>query len=573
MKKENQQRSAVPLAKSFRGKVDLLVLLAIVVSVVLILVATVPAAQSRLQGTVKNYMLDMAKAYGASLDEEITYNGEDKILNAETLGDVVGSAKVTGIESSYAYVVTKDGTMMYHPTEEKIGKPVENEVVKGLVAQIQDGKVPAAAVTDYLFNGEIKYASYYVSKIDGTPFILVISADENEVVAPVKSILTRAILFGLLIAIAIMVIEALLIRKSLRPVVMLEEIINRMSQLDVRQNETLDRLAKRSDEFGVMSKAIQGLQQQLGQTVQTIKGQSEKLFSSSDTMMKSATNMSETSSQVDQAVSDIAQGATSQADSTQKATDTVVRIGEMIEAATAAVAQLDTVSKQMTEAQNTASGILNDLDEINKQTTDAVDEIARQTDQTNESAAKIQEVTSLISSIAEETNLLSLNASIEAARAGEAGRGFAVVAEEIGKLAEQSNQSAKQIEDIIAQLVADSSRSVKTMETVREITSRQSQDIGKTNEAFGKITEGIAASNECVSNISNQMRDMDLARAEVVDTVENLSAIAEENAASTQESSASVTQINEIAGDIRESSGNLRDIAEVLRNNMNEFKN
>ena len=573
MKKENQQRSAVPLAKSFRGKVDLLVLLAIVVSVVLILVATVPAAQSRLQGTVKNYMLDMAKAYGASLDAEITYNGEDKTLNAETLGDMVGSAKVTGIESSYAYVVTNDGTMMYHPTEEKIGKPVENEVVKGLVAQIQDGKVPAAAVTDYLFNGQIKYASYYVSKIDGTPFILVISADENEVVAPVKSILTRAILFGLLIAIVIMVIEALLIRKSLRPVVMLDEIINRMSQLDVRQNETLDRLAKRSDEFGVMSKAIQGLQQQLDQTVVMIKGQSEKLFSSSDTMMKSATNMSETTSQVDQAVSDIAQGATSQADSTQKATDTVVRIGEMIEAATAAVAQLDTVSKQMTEAQNTASGILNDLDEINKQTTDAVDEIARQTDQTNESAAKIQEVTSLISSIAEETNLLSLNASIEAARAGEAGRGFAVVAEEIGKLAEQSNQSAKQIEDIIAQLVADSSRSVKTMETVREITSRQSQDIGKTNEAFGKITEGIAASNECVSNISNQMRDMDLARAEVVDTVESLSAIAEENAASTQESSASVTQINEIAGDIRESSGNLRDIAEVLRNNMNEFKN
>ena len=573
MKKENQQRSAVPLAKSFRGKVDLLVLLAIVVSVVLILAATVPAAQSRLQGTVKNYMLDMAKAYGASLDEEITYNGEDKILNAETLGDMVGSAKVTGIESSYAYVVTKDGTMMYHPTEEKIGKPVENEVVKGLVAQIQDGKVPAAAVTDYLFNGEIKYASYYVSKTDGTPFILVISADENEVVAPVKSIITRAILFGLLITIAIMVIEALLIRKSLRPVVMLEEIINRMSQLDVRQNETLDRLAKRSDEFGVMSKAIQGLQQQLDHTVVTIKGQSEKIFSSSDTMMKSATNMSETTSQVDQAVSDIAQGATSQADSTQKATDTVVRIGEMIEAATAAVAQLDTVSKQMTEAQNTASGILNDLDEINKQTTDAVDEIARQTDQTNESAAKIQEVTSLISSIAEETNLLSLNASIEAARAGEAGRGFAVVAEEIGKLAEQSNQSAKQIEDIIAQLVADSSRSVRTMETVREITSRQSEDIGKTNEAFGKITEGIAASNECVSNISNQMRDMDLARAEVVDTVESLSAIAEENAASTQESSASVTQINEIAGDIRESSGNLRDIAEVLRNNMNEFKN
>lgn len=573
MKKAKQTENKVPFLKSMKGRVTILFFISILVTVTLILVASIPSAKTSLKNTTRNYMLDMATTNGELVDTAIEAYGESYVLREDYLNDMMKDVGVKGVKSSYAYLVSDDGTMLWHPTADKIGKPVENAVVSGLVKQLEDGKKPKSSVTSYDFKGVQKYASYYVSYKAKEPFIYVISADETEVLAPIQSMTVRAIICGVVIGALMFIFASIIMTKSLAPMEDINSLIRRMSNLDMTNDKKIDALAKRTDEFGQMARGAQTLQQRLSTTVNEIKNQSEKLFTSSDTMLKNAASMAETSGQVDQAVSDIAQGATSQADSTQKTTDNIVRIGEMIENTSHSVDDLNKVSATMLEAQNTASGILNDLDDINRQTTEAVEQIALQTKKTNESTVEIQKVTALISSIAEETNLLSLNASIEAARAGEAGKGFAVVAEEIGKLAEQSNQSTKQIEDIIAKLVQDSAESMKTMENVREITGRQSEDIGRTGEAFSKIAEGIAATNESVNNISNQMSEMDKARSEVVDSVESLSAIAEENAASTQESSASVTQINQIAGDIRDDSGSLRNIAEVLKNHMNEFKN
>ena len=191
---------------------------------------------------------------------------------------------------------------------------------------------------------------------------------------------------------------------------------------------------------------------------------------------------------------------------------------------------------------------------------------------TNESASKIREVTGLITEIAEETNLLSLNASIEAARAGDAGRGFAVVASQIQKLADQSSSSAKQIEEIVDRLISDSEQAVATMDQVKAIISKQSEDVEKTGNAFGEVSEGIKNSMSVIQSISEKVRTMDEARVNVVDTVQNLTAIAEENAASTQESSASVTSITGIAVNIEQSSGDLKQIAMDLDEDMKEFK-
>lgn len=572
MQEHDKKNSRIGFLASFQGKIVLISLLSIIITVGLILAATVPYSAESIKKSIQNYMLDLAESNGRMLDQAVDIQGEKEALEEDRLDDIVSNISVKGIKSSYAYVVDSDGTMLWHPTASKIGKQVENSVIKGVVGEIEKGNTPKDNVVSYKFDGKIKYASYYLSKSGGTPFILVISTDESEVLKPVSGIILRGLLSGLIIAFITVLLIAVMVGRSMKPLHILSDALGRMAGLDFRKDPEMDTLTKRRDEFGKISRAVDVMQGQFAGTVTSIKDQSERLFQSSDSMMRNAMTMSDTSSQVDQAVSDIAEGATSQADSTQKTTDNVMKIGEMIEKATESVKQLNQVSSDMTEAENTAGSILSDLDEINKHTTAAVDEIARQTEKTNESATRIREVTTLISNIAEETNLLSLNASIEAARAGEAGKGFAVVAEEIGKLAEQSNQSAKQIEDIITQLVNDSEESVKTMENVRDITKRQSDNIGRTGEAFSKIAEGIAASNICVSNISDQMKEIDTARSEVVDTVENLSAIAEENAASTEESSASVTQMNQIAGDIKNSSGDLRNIAEVLRDKMNQFK-
>ena len=278
--------------------------------------------------------------------------------------------------------------------------------------------------------------------------------------------------------------------------------------------------------------------------------------------------MSETSEQVDKAVSEIAEGASSQAGETQKATENVITIGNMIEEASQEVKDLNEMASGMQNSNQVAIGILQELGSVNEQTRNSIGDIARQTVTTNESASKIREVTGLITEIAEETNLLSLNASIEAARAGDAGRGFAVVASQIQKLADQSSSSAKQIEEIVDRLISDSEQAVATMDQVKAIISKQSEDVERTGNAFGEVSEGIKNSMSVIQSISEKVRTMDEARVNVVDTVQNLTAIAEENAASTQESSASVTSITGIAVNIEQSSGDLKQIAMDLDEDM-----
>ena len=194
-----------------------------------------------------------------------------------------------------------------------------------------------------------------------------------------------------------------------------------------------------------------------------------------------------------------------------------------------------------------------------------------QTNITNISALKIKEATTLISSIAEETNLLSLNASIEAARAGEAGRGFAVVASQIQKLADQSNESANQIDQIIHALIEDSEKAVKTMDEVKTIMNLQSENVHKTGQVFEQVRDGISSSISGVGEIATRTTQLDKARGDVVDVVQNLTAIAQQNAASTEETSASVMEVSNVMQEIMENANRLKEIASILEENMNSF--
>ncbi|MBQ9119254.1 MAG: hypothetical protein IJY09_04235 [Lachnospiraceae bacterium] len=172
----------------------------------------------------------------------------------------------------------------------------------------------------------------------------------------------------------------------------------------------------------------------------------------------------------------------------------------------------------------------------------------------------------------EETNLLSLNASIEAARAGEQGRGFAVVAAQIQKLAEQSNQSTSQIEQIISLLISDSEKAVETMNEVKVIMTEQSEKVVKAGESFSQVKREVDASVDGIARIAASAEEMQNARNSVVDVVQNLTAIAEENAASTEETSASVAEIATIVANIADNAVALKQIAATLEDDMQKFK-
>ncbi len=568
---KNVNSNKVSLINSVRGKVTVFSVAMVIVVMIALILSTVPSSQAKISETTKNYLNDIALAYGRSIEVDVEKDGTET-LNTEGLSGRLTGVGIKGISSSYAYLVDSKGVMLYHPTADKIGQTVENEVVKGLVGKIESGQIPNPqnAVVEYKFNGETKYASYYVAK-DGS-FILVISADEKEVLASSREILNRSVIIGIVIAIAAVILMTIMLTIILRPVQMMSDFIEKMASLDFSEDENEKRLAGRRDEFGVMARAVVHLQSRLAEVIADIKDQSEKLFESSNGMLSHATDMNETTAQVDLAVSEIAEGASSQAGETQSASQNVITIGNMIEETNNQVNSLSDTASAMKSSHQTALSILQELGKTNEQTQNSIDEIAEQTKTTNLSAGKIREATTFITSIAEETNLLSLNASIEAARAGEAGRGFAVVASQIQKLAEQSNDSAKQIENIVDELIRDSDRAVDTMDSVKEIIQRQSEDVDRTKVAFGEVSDGIEDSIAGINSIADKVAQMDTARVSVVDTVSNLSAIAEENAASTQQSSASVSAITGIANQIEDSSTDLKKIAEILDDKMRAFK-
>lgn len=553
---------------SIRTRIILTVAATIIVCAALIWLTVRPATTKTFSEMQKNYMDDVTMAYGEMLASYVDESGLE-CIDTTQVQSLLKRIQINGKDSSYAYVVDLNGTMLYHPMADKIGQPVENSVVKGLLSDIAAGKTVETNVYEYDFRGTIKYAGVYPDVDHG--FLLIISADRSEITKDVNRILLRtmiAIIVAFIVCVGIAVAVAYLIAK---PISEMSGITNRFSTLDLREDERQEQMDKRKDEVGQMGRALNELRNQFEAVVAEIKQQSSHLYTAAKALDEHAQQTASNVEQVEKAVYEIAEGASSQAEETQRATENVVQMGNMVEETNCEVNNLYAYADSMKSAGDEASRSLQDLNTINGKAKESIDLIYRQTNNTNESAMKIREATDLITFIAEQTNLLSLNASIEAARAGEQGRGFAVVASQIQKLAEQSNESARQIAEIINMLIADSNEAVGTMNDVMQIMEEQNQNIHKIEQEFKNLSDQIEKSIGGVSNIADKTQVLDNARVNVIDIVQNLTAIAEENAAGTEETSASVAEVSNIVNQISESVNELRGIAEILENRMNDF--
>ncbi|CCY59126.1 methyl-accepting chemotaxis sensory transducer [Clostridium sp. CAG:632] len=568
---ELQQRvqTRINFAHSIRSRILIMIVVTVLICALTVLFTIRPLITKNFSAMQSSYMKDVAMAYGRMLGEYVTEGGLDVVSTPE-VQDLLKEISINGKESSYAYVVDLDGTMLYHPIAEKIGVSVENAVVKQMLADIRDGKPQETSVYEYDFRGAIKYAGIYPDVEHG--FLLIISADKAEITSDIQSILLKT-LFSTLIAFVICVVIALFCSVIItKPIKEMAEIADRFSTLDLRDDDRRERIGQRRDEVGLLGRSIGGVREQFHAIVTEIKTQSNNIHTTAASLDEHTKETLNNIEQVERAVYEIAEGASSQAEDTQKATENVIRMGNMVEDTNQEVENLYLYANAMKQSGDDASKTLSDLEEINHKAKESIDLIYQQTNTTNESALKIREATELITFIAEQTNLLSLNASIEAARAGEQGRGFAVVASQIQKLAEQSNESARQIGEIITLLISDSGKAVDTMNEVMEIMEVQNKNIHQMGRQFEQLFVAIDKSNRGVGNIADRTKSLDEARVNVVDIVQNLTAIAEENAAGTQETSASVTEVNDIVSQISENVNQLRRIAEELEHRMEIFR-
>ena len=556
---EKREHKKIPIFSSLKFKMVLTLIIATAVTAATLLLIMVPFSERQIKNEIKNYMYDIAQSSCSILD---TMSSTDDAALKECFQNV----SVEGISSSYAYIVSSDGTMLYHPTAEKIGKSVENAVIKGVVSELKNGQKPENKVVTYDFNGVNKYVAYNISKDQSK--IVVISADESEVLQPVNNMMKLAVFALIVVVVIVSTIGIVITEIALRPIIRVSQIVQKMADLDFSENENTEKMKKRKDETGVMTRSVALLREELVNLLEGIQKQSVQLFKTSANLDGDSDETQKMVEQVDRAVGDIATGATSQAQETQNATENVIAMGNMIEDTNAEAERLNGNAQQMKDSSDQAMQILKELNEINDRTKQSIEEVYTQTNITNESVQKIKEATVLIASIAEETNLLSLNASIEAARAGEQGKGFAVVASQIQKLAEQSNESASQIDEITNALISDSTKSVETIAQVRDIMNEQSEKMEKTDSMFRQVNTGVDHAMDSVNTITEKTELLNQSREKIIDVVQNLSAIAEENAASSQETSASITQVNTVVTDISDNASGLKDIAYHLENDV-----
>ncbi len=421
------------------------------------------------------------------------------------------------------------------------------------------------------YKGETGKMIVAYKTIPSLNYVVVVTAPEKEAMAAANSTARIIILISVLI-LAIMAVTAVFIGSRIgKEIAGVGEVIKELGNLDLTKADKLNEYTGRGDEIGEIADAAITLTSAVSDSVKSLNERAAQLQSEAGLLSDNTKSTLQSLNQIDSAVHEIAEGATSQSLEMQNAAEAVSSIGVKVGNTVNSTEKLKESAELLKNSSGSAKEILGQLSKINDRTKASVNDIYQQTNETNSSAERISEATALISSIASQTNLLSLNASIEAARAGEAGRGFTVVAEEIGKLADQSSESAKQIENIISSLVESSKRAVSTMEEVRDIMEQQNEYITKTGEIFGDVDREIGNSLNGISEISANVKDLDEARKALSDSVSSLSEIAEGNAASAEETSASTTVVNTMMEEVSGIATRVSEVSQNIRKDVDAY--
>lgn len=329
---------------------------------------------------------------------------------------------------------------------------------------------------------------------------------------------------------------------------------------------------QRKDEIGDLSRAIDTLKTDLRSVIGGISESTNLLISSSDSLEQTSHQTFENMDYVMQSVDTITTSAISQAKDTKSASDNITHMGNLIIETGSEADLLNKNADKMLIVSDKTTFAIDELKKISEEVGSSVNIIAELTEQTNESAKTIREAAEFISGIADETNLLSLNASIEAARAGEAGKGFAVVADEIQKLAVQSNEASSRIDKIVNTLIVDAEHVVDSMEQMKSVIGKQNEYIKSTEESVSEVMEEINESIEKIRNIEKRTQDLETARKEMMGMIAGLSDIADSNVVNTHETSKVINDVSDRFKKVEESAVNLRVTADILEQNMKIFK-
>lgn len=406
------------------------------------------------------------------------------------------------------------------------------------------------------------------NQIIGMIFVGTNLKEKEAVVKRILSSICSSVIVVMLICIAVGIRLAGSMSRNIRKSI---QVVGRLAEgnLDVWVD---DKLLKKKDEIGELSRVTITLRDTMRSTIKEITDNAKALLEASQLLGTAADNTNGTMNDVRTAVSQVVDNSQLQAENSQSTSEQMKIMGDNITETSNEAELLSGNAASMQSSSEKASKTLLSLRQINEDVKKIIGEVQEQTNRTNESVKKIQAATTFINSIAEDTGLLSLNASIEAARAGDSGRGFAVVAEQIKNLLEQSNESSKEIEATAEVLRADSEKAVQAMQQMQEIIASQSESMQETQQVVAEVIEEIASSMKSIAQIKESSGRLEGARNEVLQAVEHLSEISAENLDSTKSTYEQTEIVADTFKQVYNSADELKTIADKLVKSIEYFK-